>query len=228
MPPNFNVRGTGPGITTFGPTLVPTVFPSGPGGPFGPQGDGIFGDRGGLGSLCGLLTGNARLICEAGVGLIPTGSTGTPVGNPSQPLNFGVPCGPGFQLQNGRCVPVTGGELGIPGSTGITTPAERSIGGGAVATGMVVPSLVGIQTHVCPTFANGKKGILWFSPMTNQIVCLPRGTNGNGFGLVRKNKPRAKPPITAAEAKAFGKMAAARKRVQKVAQKAGLKGCNLR
>lgn len=137
-------------------------------------------------------------------------------------------CPPGFAKDaQGRCIQTSQSTtVTIPGSPGIITPAER--GGSVAASQMVAPSLSAVNVHKCPRFANGKTGILWFSPMTNQIVCLPRGTNGSGFGLVRKNKPRAKAVISAADAKLFRKVDSMQKKIQKVARGAGLKGCNLR
>ncbi len=86
---------------------------------------------------------------------------------------------------------------------------------------MVAPSAVAITRLECPRFGNGKIGLLWMLPLTGQVVCLPRGVNGKGFGLVRKNRPRAKPVLSAADGKLFTKAAAAAKRVKTVAGNAG-------
>jgi len=90
----------------------------------------------------------------------------------------------------------------VPGG-GVGNAIKRFVPGGdsgmVAGGGMVVPEEVFSARLECPTFANGKTGILWMSAMTGEVVCLPRGVNGAGFGLVRKNKPRKKAYITAAE-----------------------------
>ena len=145
-------------------------------------------------------------------------------GNGGSQLVPGVQCDPPWKMRNGRCQP----PIAIPtfggGRETDVIPFESS-GGGAT---MMNPAVVCRETHVCPTFANGKMGILWFSPMTNQVVCLPRGCNGAGFGLIRKNKPRKKAIITAADGVIMRKAPAIAKKVQKAARSMGLKGCNLR
>ncbi len=98
-----------------------------------------------------------------------------------------------------------------------TTPGERSLGGA----GIFSPSRVCVDTFVCPTYADGKKGILWMMPLSGEIVCLPRGVNGKGFGLIRKNKPRAKAFISAAENKLLTKRDTLEKKAKDFATKAG-------
>jgi len=96
----------------------------------------------------------------------------------------------------------------IPGG-GIGNAIKRFVPGGdsgmVSGGGMVVPEEVHQTRLECPTFANGKTGILWMSGMTGEVVCLPRGVNGAGFGLIRKNKPRKKAFITAAEKASLSK-----------------------
>lgn len=109
-------------------------------------------------------------------------------------------------------VPGTSGSV-VPGhdATPIgSTPAEVSMGEG----GIISPSMDCVQTLKCPKFADGKRGILWMHVLSGEIVCLPRGVNGKGFGLVRKNQPRAKPYISAAEVKLLRKKDALTKKAK--------------
>jgi len=87
--------------------------------------------------------------------------------------------------------------------------------------GIVSPSRVSIPTFVCPVFADGKKGILWMVALTGEVVCLPRGTNGRGFGLIRKNKPRAKAFISAADKARLTKVAGTIAKAKSFATMAG-------
>jgi hypothetical protein len=112
---------------------------------------------------------------------------GTAMGHP-QHQQFLAPVTPGGGIGDRIRRFVPGGESGMV-STG----------------GMVVPEEVHQTRLECPTFANGKTGILWMSGMTGEVVCLPRGVNGAGFGLIRKNKPRKKAFITAAEKASLSK-----------------------
>jgi hypothetical protein len=93
--------------------------------------------------------------------------------------------------------------------------------GGAVGGG-IAPTLTCVETHVCPTFADGKKGILWINPLTNTVICLPRGCSGKGFGLIRKNRPRAKAYISAASIRELKGMARTQKKAKAFARLAGL------
>jgi len=74
---------------------------------------------------------------------------------------------------------------------------------------------------VCPKFADNKKGVLWMQAMTGVVVCLPRGVNGSGFGLVRKNRPRRKAFVTAAEISALRGQARTKKKAKKFAALTG-------
>lgn len=130
-----------------------------------------------------------------------TGGKFTGGGNGGQP----AACGPGYERVAGQCVPsvVPGrspGGGGFDPTPGVMTPAEKSVAGPG-ATGFQAPFQSAVTHLQCPRFGNGKVGILWMNKWTGQIVCLPRGTNGAGFGLVRKNKPRAKAYITRAQYK---------------------------
>ena len=90
-----------------------------------------------------------------------------------------------------------------------------------LAEGLVEPEQVCIDTLLCPTFADGKKGVLWMNAMTGQVVCLPRGVNGSGFGLIRKNRPRRKAFVTAAEISALRGQARTKKKAKKFASLTG-------
>ncbi len=130
-------------------------------------------------AACELLSGNAKIACEIAAGLF-NGDTTTD-------------CPAGFVRIGENCVPVV--PTGDP-TPGVDTPAERGPNG---ASGLTAPSKVCVETFKCPRFADGKTGILWMNALTGAVVCLPRATNGKGFGLIRKNKPRAKPPMSAAD-----------------------------
>lgn len=96
-----------------------------------------------------------------------------------------------------------GPGTGLPGGNGrvnLTRPMETSR-----------------RVLVCPKFADGRMGILWMNMLDGQIVCLPRGVSGKGFGMVRKNRPRAKPFISAAEIKAARKRDSLGKKAKTVA-----------
>lgn len=144
-------------------------------------------------------------------------------------LTAAQPCPPGFHTDlRGRCVAdqtfgTSPGTSVIPGSPGIMTPAEQSLQPGFQAGGMVAPSRVAQERFACPKFADNKTGILWFSPMSNQVVCLPRGVNGKGFGLLRKNKPRAKAKVTAAQWKQLKGAASTAAKMKTIATEAGWK-----
>ena len=87
--------------------------------------------------------------------------------------------------------------------------------------GLVEPTAVCVETLVCPTFADNKKGVLWMNALTGDVLCLPRGVNGSGFGLVRKNRPRRKAFVTAAEISALRGQARTKKKAKKFASLTG-------
>lgn len=123
-------------------------------------------------------------------------------------------CGVGFVRDaSGNCVQIIPGDA-TPGGT---TPAERSVG----ATGLALPFAMNVRTLICPTFADGKKGLLWMNALTGEVVCLPRGTNGTGFGLIRKNKPRKKAFISAADVKVLRRKDALTKKAKAFAKLTG-------
>jgi len=131
---------------------------------------------------------------------------------------LGVPdlgfCFPGFTKDpiSGRCV------LDVDPGAGTGLPFGPEPAGG---TGLVSPTTVCVETMVCPQFADGKKGVLWMSALTGLVVCLPRGVNGSGFGLIRKNRPRRKAFVTAAEISRLQGQATTRKKAKKFAALTG-------
>ena len=128
---------------------------------------------------------------------------GTAMGHP-QHQQFLSPVTPGGGIGDAIRRFVPGGESGM-----------RSTGG------MVEPTEVHSARLECPRFANGKTGILWMHVMSGQVVCLPRGVNGTGFGLVRKNKPRKKAYITAAEKASLTKRDGLSKKAREFAKLTG-------
>jgi len=89
------------------------------------------------------------------------------------------------------------------------------------ATGLALPMKTCVETSICPEFADGKKGILWMNALTGEEVCLPRGSNGSGFGLIRKHKPRKKPFISANDVKILRKKDALTKKAKAFAKLTG-------
>jgi len=130
-------------------------------------------------------------------------------------------CAPGFVLDSGgNCVPGSTTDI----TPGVDTPAER----GARADGPALPSRVARNVHVCPKFVDGSTGILYFSPLTNEIVCLPRSMttkSAMAFGLLRKNKPRAKAAVTAADVRLLNKVSSVQNRIGSLAAKADGLSC---
>lgn len=130
-------------------------------------------------------------------------------GGPLHPItgDNGGPCIlPWRRAPDGSCKIFAGDQ---PGPNGV-------VGGG------ITPTVTCVETHVCPTFADGKKGILWINPLTNTVLCLPRGCSGKGFGLIRKNRPRAKAYISAASIRDLKGMARTQKKAKAFARLAGL------
>lgn len=145
---------------------------------------------------------------------IAAGALGQVVnGDPDVPESTGG-CGPGFrETGDGGCVAITTGDpsLGV-------TPGEASVGG----SGIFSPTATYPRRLKCPKYADGRTGILWMSALNGQVVCLPRGVNGRGFGLIRKNPPRKKAYISAAEWKALKAKEKYTKKAKAFAKAAGL------
>lgn len=183
------------------------------GDPFGGGGGG--GGGGGDGGFpCA--PGFAKITLANGTQTcVPAGGVGDPIIDPS--LGLGITtetgCLPFFSRDpiTQRCVPDfdPGAGTGLPG------------GGGAAGAGLTRPRATSRTVLECPRFADGKTGLLWMNALTGDVICLPRATSGKGFGLIRKNKPRAKPFISAAEKKLLTKMKSTQDRAKKFAQDAG-------
>lgn len=141
-----------------------------------------------------------------------------PMGDPSVPgggfaPTGGGPCWPGFSRDpiTGQCVLDwdPGAGQGLPG------------GNGAAGTGLNRPRATSRTVLQCPRFADGKTGVLWMNALTGDVVCLPRRTSGRGFGLIRKNKPRKRAYISAAEKASLTKMKRVQERAKEFATDAG-------
>ncbi len=192
----------GGGGTKVVPGTVPTA-PTGPRPSFGP-----FGRR-------RQAAPPAFIPIPGGVQLIPSSAAPPgPLGIPLLPCIF-----PFVRQADGSCKfdLDPGGGTGIPGGPQGDFPAGPEGG----PTNMVQPQAVCIETLVCPTFADNKKGVLWMQAMTGVVVCLPRGVNGSGFGLIRKNRPRRKAFVTAAEISALRGQARTKKKAKKFAALTG-------
>ena len=202
--------GGGPTLPPGGPIIVRP--PTGPLSGLTQGGTGVptgYPGVGGQQQICQMLPeGWQRTLCQMGLGFLSGGGTG-PGGLTTQ-----NPCEPGFVRD-----PITGQCTLVPSDAtpGTVTPAEASVG----VSGVLLPSLTPVMTHVCPKYADGKKGILWMNALSGQVVCLPRGVNGRGFGLIRKNKPRKKPYISAAEKRHLDIHSRVKKKAKEFASKAG-------
>ena len=130
-----------------------------------------------------------------------------------QPSAGGGGCFPGFTRD-----PITGEcRFDIDPGPGTGFPG----GNGAAGTGLTRPRATARTVLECPRFADGKTGILWMNALTGDVVCLPRATNGRGFGLIRKNPPRTKPFISAADKKLLTKITSVQKKAKSFATSAG-------
>lgn len=110
-------------------------------------------------------------------------------------------------------------------SPGGLSPGERMNG---ATPGPLLPSRVPRNVHVCPEFQDGSMGILYMNPFTNAIVCLPRSfstKDAAAFGLIRKNKPRAKAAVTAADMKLLNKISSIQAKIGRAAERAGNLSC---
>lgn len=188
-----------------------------------PTFSGLRGGGGPVLDLGGALTGFCagiddsilRAACEAGADLtgdVFGGDAGDPIGVPKK-LVDGKGCFPGFSRDpiTGRCVfdLDPGPGTGFPGN------------GAAAGTGLTRPSAVSRTVLECPRFADGKTGILWMNALTGDVICLPRRTSGRGFGLIRKNPPRKKPFISAAQKKSLDRIKSVQDKAKTFAMDAG-------
>jgi len=194
---------SGAGRHEFLGASVPAVLPNTiPGG--GPAA---------VAALFGISLGDAVDFIAGGLGL---GGGSGPTVDPG--VSFAPCVFPFVRQADGSCKfdldPGIG--TGAPGGNGGGAPS-----GGTSASGLARPTSRAVNTLICPTFADGKKGLLWMNALTGEVVCLPRGTNGRGFGLIRKNKPRAKPFISAAMKKQLGVSSQATKKAKEFAKLTG-------
>jgi len=133
----------------------------------------------------------------------------------------------------GACIPpLIRDQSGIcvfPGSPGdISTDVAGNGISSVAASGLlaVPPTRSSVQVDKCPRFADGATGILWMNALTGQVVCLPRRANGRAFGLIRKNKPRRKPFISAAQKKQLDAISSVQNKAKAFATAAGFKCTN--
>ena len=121
----------------------------------------------------------------------------------------------------GQCVI----DLDPGAGTGLPFTGPQVSPGGAVTNGagqgIVFPNPVERLVQDCPTMPNGKKGILWMGAQDGVLVCLPRGVNGRPMGYVRKNKPRRKPFITAAQISELRRKSSLTKKAKEFAKLTG-------
>lgn len=198
--------GGGPTFESFTPT-----FPGGPGTNFGVN---VAVPLPGGGSIEGTIPGTEGFDFDIELG--NTSLPGLPQPQPTTPLAAPMPdagCFPGFSRD-----PIThecrfdldpGPGTGLPG------------GNGAAGGGLTRPRATARTVLECPRFADGKKGILWMNALTGDVVCLPRRTNGRGFGLIRKNAPRKPAYISAAQKASLRKMKTVQNKAKKFATDAG-------
>lgn len=163
----------------------------------------------GGGTIGGTIPGTEGfdITIELGDPSLPGLPEPTPLAAPS------TKCFPGFTRD-----PITGQcRFDLDPGAGQGLPG----GNGAAGGGLTRPRATARTVLECPTFADGRKGILWMNALTGDVVCLPRRTSGKGFGLIRKNPPRQKAFISAAEKKLLNKISSVQKRAKTFASSAG-------
>ncbi len=191
---------SGPSFPGFGPGTIPLAPP-----PIIPASPTTTAPGGGL---CQGLPLLARLACEKALDFFDIdGDDG------SDPLVDPGGCPPFMSPDplTGQC------RFDIDPGPGQGLPG----GNGAAGGGLVRPSAVARTVLACPRFADGKTGILWMNALTGDVVCLPRRTSGRGFGLIRKNKPRKKAFISAAQKKSLDDIKKVQDKAKKFAMDAG-------
>ena len=198
---------------------------------------GFLGGGGLTGALGGFLGGGGTTTVATN-GAIPTttvgptwpttfvgpggvGIGGTGAGQPVTRATSGQdPCGifHSWNPISGRC------ELDFDPGAGTGIPffgQQYEAGGPADSQGMVYPIPTERLVQECPRMPNGKKGILWMGMQNGVVVCLPTGVNGKPMGLMRKNKPRAKAFISAAQVKGLRKRSTLTKKAKEFAKLTG-------
>lgn len=189
---------------------------------------GFIGGGRGTGTIPGTGTGmGTTSIPTPGSG--PPGWPGTFVG----PGGVGVGVGTGGPQAGGPCTwpqswdPILGrcrwdldpgAGTGFPGGPSGTPGAAVTNGAGQ---GIVFPIPTERLVQECPTMPNGKRGILWMGMQDGVVVCLPTGVNGGPMGYMRKNKPRKKAFITAAQVKDLRKRSTLTKKAKEFAKLTG-------
>jgi len=157
---------------------------------------------------CAFLSGVPLRICRAGQSIFTGGDD---VG--MDEFQATEACPPFFSPDpiTGRC------RLDLDPGAGTGLPG----GGAAAGSGLTRPTQVSRRVLECPRFADGKTGILWMNALTGDVICLPRRTSGRGFGLIRKNKPRKKAFISAAQKKSLDNIKSVQGKAKKFAEDAG-------
>jgi len=205
------VRAGAPSISAFsvGALQPPSFGDLSNGGPILDLGESLTG------FCAGIENPTIRAACEAGQNLAGDlfGGDADPIAVDSKKLAGTLPCLPGFSRNpiTQRC------EFDIDPGSGTGFPG----GNGAAGRGLTRPSAVSRTVLECPRFADGKTGILWMNALTGDVVCLPRRTSGRGFGLIRKNPPRKKPFISAAQKKSLDRIKSVQDKAKKFAMDAG-------
>jgi len=212
--PNLNFPLSGPGLGSGGGvsafdwgglgSLIGNIFTGGGGSTPGTGGANVY-----LGMACQTLPEPYRGYCQTAQSLLTGGGGSAGSGS----------CQQGYVRDpiSGRCLSESGGNGVGGGGDAYVSPGEFSVG----QRGIRLPMAVDRRTLVCPKFADNKTGILWMDAMTGDVVCLPRGVSGRKFGFVRKNPPRRKAYITAAEKKHLDIHTRVKKKARDFASKAG-------
>jgi hypothetical protein len=199
---------------------------------------GLLGGGGLTGAIGGFIGGGGRTAPSTIPGppvlgpAVPV-SPGTPGTTFVGPAGVGIGGGPGG-TQAGPCTwpqswdPIRGKcviDLDPGAGTGLPFMGPQVSPGGAVTNGagqgIVFPIPTERLVQDCPTMPNGKKGILWMGAQDGVLVCLPRGVNGRPMGYVRKNKPRRKPFITAAQISELRRKSSLTKKAKEFAKLTG-------
>ena len=162
-----------------------------------------------------------------GVPGVPGGPTGTWSRTFVGPAGVGI----GGPYQVGPCTwpmswdPIQGKcriDLDPGAGTGLPFMGPQVEPGGEVeGQGIVYPNPTERLVQECPKMPNGKKGILWMGMQDGVVVCLPTGVNGKPMGYMRKNKPRRKAFITAAQVGALRKHSNMTKKAKEFAKLTG-------
>jgi len=163
------------------------------------------GIPGGPGLTAPGVPGGGMQFATAGFGPTSTGTDPCPVFKSWNP-------------QSGRC------EFDFDWGPGTGAPIigqQTEPGGQVEGQGIVYPNPTERLVQECPTMPNGKKGILWMGMQNGVVVCLPTGVNGKPMGYMRKNKPRRKAFISAAQVAGLRKRSNLTKKAKEFAKLTG-------